>query len=168
SSTPPIEGLDLVDYLTNASLMELTALPEHLLVLGGGYIGLEFGQMFRRYGSRVTVVHRDNELLTREDPDVAGELKKALEAEGIEFALNARTTRVRKTGGQVTLEIETPGRGACTITGSHLLVATGRVPNTEELGLDRAGVEKDQRGFIKVNGRLETSAPGVWALGDVK
>jgi len=168
SSTPPIEGLDSVDYLTNASLMELTALPEHLLVLGGGYIGLEFGQMFRRYGSRVTVVHRDNELLTREDPDVAGELKKALEAEGIEFALNARTTRVRKTGGQVTLEIETPGRGACTITGSHLLVATGRVPNTEELGLDRAGVEKDQRGFIKVNGRLETSAPGVWALGDVK
>jgi pyruvate/2-oxoglutarate dehydrogenase complex dihydrolipoamide dehydrogenase (E3) component len=148
--------------------MELTALPEHLLVLGGGYIGLEFGQMFHRYGSRVTVVHKDNELLTREDPDVAEELKKALEAEGIEFVLNARTTRVKKSGGRVTLEIEIPGKGTSGLTGSHLLVATGRVPNTNELGLDRASVQTDQRGFIKVNDRLETTAPGVWALGDVK
>jgi len=139
SSIPPIDGLDSVRYLTNASLMELTTLPEHLMVLGGGYIGLEFGQMFRRYGSRVTVVHRESQLLTREDGDIADELKKALAAEGVEFLLNARTARVKESAGQITVELETPERGRFTISGSHLLVATGRVPNTDELDLEKAG-----------------------------
>lgn len=164
---PRLEGLDQVNYLTNATLMEVQELPEHLLVLGGGYIGLEFGQMFLRFGSRVTVVHRGTEILTREDPDVAGELQKALEAEGVQFVLNARTTRVAMQNGRIALSLDA-GNGSQTLTGSHLLVATGRRPNTDDLGLDKAGVETDKRGYIKVNGRLETNVPGIWALGDVK
>ena len=164
---PGIEGLEAAGYLTNASIMELNEVPDHLLVLGGGYIGLEFGQMFRRFGRRVTVVHQRDEILPREDPEVSGELRKILEAEGIQFALNTRTTRVQKTDGQVVLTIEGP-KGASTLVGSHLLVATGRVPNTEDLSLEKAGVERDTRGYIKVNSRLETNVPGVWALGDVK
>ncbi len=162
-----VQGLDAVDYLTNASIMELYDVPHHLLVLGGGYIGLEFGQMFRRFGSRVTVVHRGDLILTREDPDVAGELQKALEAEGISFVLRARPSQVRKTNGRITLTIDGDS-GPQTLSGSHLLVATGRRPNSDELGLERTGVETDGRGFIKVNGLLETNVPGIWALGDVK
>ena len=164
---PRIPGLDAVEYLTNGSIMELSEVPDHLLVLGGGYIGLEFGQMFRRFGSRVTVVHRGDQILTREDPDVAGELEKALEAEGISFVLRARTNRVQKANGRIALTLDGDG-GSQTVSGSHLLVATGRRPNTDELGLEKVGVETDARGFIKVNGRLETNAPGIWALGDVK
>ena len=164
---PGIEGLEAAGYLTNASIMELNEVPDHLLVIGGGYIGLEFGQMFRRFGSRVTVVHHRDEILPREDPEVSGELRKILEAEGIHFALNTRTTRVQKTDGQVVLTIEGP-KGASTLAGSHLLVATGRTPNTEDLSLEKAGVERDTRGYIKVNSRLETNVSGVWALGDVK
>ena len=164
---PHVQGLDGVGYLTNASIMELRELPEHLIVLGGGYIGLEFGQMFRRFGSRVTVVHRGDEILTREDSDVAGELQKALEAEGISFALRARTSRVQKANGQIALTLDEEGDSQ-TVSGSHLLVAIGRRPNTDELGLDKVGVQTDARGFIKVNGRLETNVPGIWALGDVK
>ncbi len=164
---PRIEGLDGVNYLTNATLMEVTDLPEHLVVLGGGYIGLEFGQMFLRFGSRVTVIHRGSEILTREDPDVAGELQKALEAEGMRFVLNSRTTRVARNDGQIALTVDAAD-GPKIVAGSHLLVATGRRPNTDDLGLDEAGVETDKRGFIKVNGRLETNVPGIWALGDVK
>lgn len=164
---PGIEGLDNVGYLTNATLMELTELPAHLLILGGGYIGLEFGQMFSRFGSRVTVVHHGDRILPREDADVTTELQKALEAEGIRFLLNADSTRVERKDGQIQLSLKTP-RGTETLTGSHLLVATGRVPNTDELGLEKAGVETVKGGFIKVNSRLETSAPGIWALGDVK
>jgi len=164
---PGIEGLETAGYLTNATIMELNDVPDHLLVIGGGYIGLEFGQMFRRFGSRVTVIHHRDEILPREDPEVSGELRKILEAEGIHFALNTRTTRVQKTDGQVVLTIEGP-KGASTLVGSHLLVATGRVPNTEDLSLKKAGVERDTRGYIKVNSRLETNVPGVWALGDVK
>jgi pyruvate/2-oxoglutarate dehydrogenase complex dihydrolipoamide dehydrogenase (E3) component len=165
--TPSIQGLDAVGYLTNATVMELRELPEHLLVLGGGYIGLEFGQMFRRFGSQVTIVHRGDEILSREDVDVARELQKALEAEGTRFVLNARTTRVEKANDQIVLTHD-DGGGPSTLSGSHLLVATGRRPNTDDLGLEKAGVETDMLGFIKVNGRLETSAPAVWALGDVK
>jgi pyruvate/2-oxoglutarate dehydrogenase complex dihydrolipoamide dehydrogenase (E3) component len=166
-AVPPLEGLDRIDYLTNASIMQLRELPEHLLVLGGGYVGLEFGQMFRRFGSRVTVVQRGDQLLPREDADVALELQKALEQEGIRFLLRARATQVDRQDGQVALKVETGG-GPETVRGSHLLVATGRRPNTDDLGLDAAGVQLTPEGFVKVNGRLETNVPGVWALGDVK
>jgi pyruvate/2-oxoglutarate dehydrogenase complex dihydrolipoamide dehydrogenase (E3) component len=164
---PPIEGLESAGYLDNASIMQLTQLPEHLLVIGGGYIGLEFGQMFRRFGSRVTVIHSGNRLLNREDPDVAEELQKALETEGMRFLLSAETTGVERTGAGVRLTVRAGARTE-TLDGSHLLVATGRLPNTADLGLDKAGVELDGRGFVKVNNRLETNVSGVWALGDVK
>lgn len=166
-AVPRIDGLDQVDYLTNASLLELQVLPDHLLVLGGGYIGLEFAQIFRRFGSRVTLVHKDALILNREDEDVAGELRKALEAEGIRFVLDAKTTRVAQENGRVTLSLERP-TGPETLSGTHLLLAAGRRPNTDRLDLDKAGVETDQRGYVKVNGRLETNVPGIWALGDVK
>jgi pyruvate/2-oxoglutarate dehydrogenase complex dihydrolipoamide dehydrogenase (E3) component len=164
---PEVPGLEQSGYLTNASLMELRELPEHLIVLGGGYVGLEFGQMFERFGSRVTVVHRSPFVLSREDEDVARELQKALEAEGVQFELNANAVRIARRNGNLVVAVDVPG-GRREITGSHLLVATGRRPNTDDLGLDKAGVETDKRGYIKVNGRLETTAPGVWALGDVK
>jgi pyruvate/2-oxoglutarate dehydrogenase complex dihydrolipoamide dehydrogenase (E3) component len=167
TAVPRIEGLESVGYLTNASIMELNEIPEHLIVLGGGYIGLEFGQMFHRFGSKVTVIHQSGEILPREDADVSSELRRLLAAEGIEFVLNAKTTRVAKTNGQILLNVETPA-GKKTISGSHLLVATGRVPNTEDLQLDKAGVERDARGYAKVNNRLETNVPGIWAVGDVK
>jgi pyruvate/2-oxoglutarate dehydrogenase complex dihydrolipoamide dehydrogenase (E3) component len=164
---PQIEGLEGVEYLTNASLMEMSELPEHLLVLGGGYVGLEFGQMFRRFGSQVTVIHRGDQLLNREDADVVAELQKALEAEGIRFLMGATTNRVEKPGDGVALSVATAA-GPTMVSGSHLLVATGRRPNTDDLGLGAAGVEVDSRGFIRVNSRLETNVPGIWALGDVK
>jgi len=167
SAIPRIEGLDAAGYLTNASIMELSELPEHLLVLGGGYIGLEFGQMFRRFGSRVTVVHHSGQILPHEDREVASELQKILEGEGVRFALNARTTRVQKSNGQIAMTVE-GSNGPSTLSGSHLLVATGRTPNSDGLGLEKAGVETDSKGFIKVNSRLETNVPGIWALGDVK
>jgi len=164
---PSIPGLDKVSYLTNESIMQLTTIPEHLLVLGGGYIGLEFGQMFRRYGSRVTMVHRRPQIVPHEDPEIAAELQKALEAEGIQFILNARTSRVDGKPNAITLSYER-SPNVSSVSGSHLLVATGRSPNTSDLGLDKAGIATDKNGFIKVNGRLETSVPGVWALGDCK
>jgi pyruvate/2-oxoglutarate dehydrogenase complex dihydrolipoamide dehydrogenase (E3) component len=166
-SIPHVLGLDTVPFLTNATLMELSELPKYLLVLGGGYIGLEFGQMFRRFGSAVTVIHQHGQILPREDADVVTELQQALEAEGLRFLLNARTTKVEQNNGQLTVTLE-GAHGSQTVSVSHLLVATGRTPNTEELELDNAGVETDTDGFIKVNDRLETNIPGIWALGDVK
>jgi pyruvate/2-oxoglutarate dehydrogenase complex dihydrolipoamide dehydrogenase (E3) component len=163
---PRIPGIDSTGYLTNESLMELLEVPEHLLVLGGGYIGLEFGQMFRRFGSGVTIVHRSGQILGREDADVAVALQQALEAEGIEFQLNANSKKVEKQNGEIILTIETAA-GSQTFRGSHLLAATGRVPNTDDLSADKAGIALDSRGYIKVNEKLETSAPGIWALGDV-
>jgi pyruvate/2-oxoglutarate dehydrogenase complex dihydrolipoamide dehydrogenase (E3) component len=123
--------------------------------------------MFRRYGSRVTVLHTGKQIISREDPETAAELQRALEAEGIQFLLNTRTVRAESKDSTVTLSFESPA-GSSTVTGSHLLVATGRLPNTDDLGLDKAGVETDKSGYIKVNGRLETNVPGVWALGDCK
>jgi pyruvate/2-oxoglutarate dehydrogenase complex dihydrolipoamide dehydrogenase (E3) component len=164
---PKIPGIDSVPFLTNASVMELLEIPKHLLVLGGGYIGLEFGQMFRRFGSRVTIIHKSERILPREDPDITQELQKALEAEGVEFALGGTTTRVENRSGEIALAYETK-QGSKTISGSHLIVATGRKPNTDDLGLDKAGIATDPRGYIKVNGRMETSAAGIWAMGDVK
>lgn len=164
---PDIPGLDRATVLTNESMMELKELPEHLIVLGGGYVGLEFGQMFRRFGSRVTILHKGAQIVSREDPEVAAELQKILEGEGIEFHLNAHATRVEHTKRSVEVSISTP-RGSMTISGSHLLVAVGRRPNTDDLGLDKAGVETDESGYVRVNSRLETNVPGIWALGDVK
>jgi pyruvate/2-oxoglutarate dehydrogenase complex dihydrolipoamide dehydrogenase (E3) component len=164
-SIPAIPGLDSVSYLTNESIMQLTTVPEHLLILGGGYIGLEFGQMFRRFGGRVTILHSGKQLVTREDPEIVAELQKSLEAEGIQFLLNTRATRVETQNSAITLSFQSTA-GASKVSGSHLLLATGRRPNTEDLGLDKAGIESDKNGYIKVNGRLETNLPGVWALGD--
>ena len=164
---PPIPGLEAVAILTNESIMELAAVPDHLLILGGGYIGLEFAQMFRRFGSRVTVIQSGPQIAEREDPEIAAELAKALEGEGISILTSARTVRAEQSGGTITLSIERD-RASSTLTGSHLLVAAGRTPNSDGLDLEKAGVETDEKGFIKVNGRLETSVPGIWALGDVK
>jgi pyruvate/2-oxoglutarate dehydrogenase complex dihydrolipoamide dehydrogenase (E3) component len=164
---PEIPGLDAVHYLTNETIMELTTVPKHLVVLGGGYIGLEFGQMFARFGSRVTVIQHSGQIVPREDPEIAAELQRALETEGLQFLLNARTTRVEEKEGAIALVVA-QGSASFTVSGSHLLVATGRRPNTEDLALDRAGVALNPDATIKVNGRLETSVSGIWALGDVK
>lgn len=167
ANIPSIPGLRDVPFLTNESIMQLTSLPEHLLILGGGYIGLEFGQMFRRYGSRVTVVHRGAQIVPREDPEIAAELQKTLEAEGLEFLLNARTEAVYRKNGTITLSCK-HSAASSEVTGSHLLVATGRIPNTDNLGLDKAGIATNKDGSIQVNARLETNVAGVWALGDCK
>jgi pyruvate/2-oxoglutarate dehydrogenase complex dihydrolipoamide dehydrogenase (E3) component len=164
---PSIPGLRDVPFLTNESIMQLTSVPEHLLILGGGYIGLEFGQMFRRYGSRVTILHRGTQIVPREDPEIAAELQKALETEDLQFILNARTEAVRQKNGSITLSCK-KSTASSEVTGSHLLVATGRIPNTDDLGLDKAGIATNQDGSIQVNARLETSVAGVWALGDCK
>lgn len=164
---PAIPGLRDVPFLTNESIMQLTSVPEHLVILGGGYIGLEFGQMFRRYGSRVTILHQGSQIVPREDPEIAVELQKALETEGLQFALNARTDSVQSKNGSITLTYKTPA-GAAEVTGSHLLAATGRIPNTDDLGLDKAGIATNKDGSIAVNTRLETSVKGIWALGDCK
>jgi len=164
---PPIPGLDTVPFLTNATIMELQAVPRHLLVLGGGYIVLEFGQMFRRFGSRVTIIHNGERILPREDPDIASALQTALEAEGIVLRMNVETKRVENGDGAIALTVESGGSSEI-LQGSHLLVATGRKPNTDDMGLETAGILTGSRGYIKVNGRLETNVPGIWALGDVK
>jgi len=164
---PKIAGLESAGYLSNESIMELQEIPEHLLILGGGYIGLEFGQMFRRFGSRVTVIHTGDQVLTREDAEVARALQKALEVEGIEFLLDCDATKVDKQGRQLNITMKS-GQQEKTVSGTHLLVATGRRPNSDDLGLEKAGIAVDSHGYIKVNGRMETSTPGIWALGDVK
>ncbi len=164
---PNLVGLDRVTYLTNETIMELREIPRHLLVLGGGYIGLEFGQMFRRFGSEVTIADSGQQIIAHEDPEIREALQKILEAEGIRFVQNATPCRAEKLGSEIRLELEVGG-SAASLNGSHLLIATGRRPNTDDLGVERAGIELDAHGYIKVNGRLETSAPGVWALGDVK
>jgi dihydrolipoamide dehydrogenase len=166
-SKPAIDGLDTISYLDSTSIMELDSVPQHLLVMGGGYIGLEFGQMFRRFGSDVTVVHRGDHLLAREDPDVADEVAKILREDGMTVMLNAEAARIEQAQGKIRLTVRTTS-GEQAVTGSHLLVATGRTPNTEQLNLSAAGVETDKHGFIKTNDRLETNVPGVYALGDVK
>src|SRR5712672_1697182 len=166
-SVPKLEGLADVPFLDSTSIMELDAVPEHLLVLGGGYVGLEFGQLFRRLGSRVTVVQSGAQLLSGEDTDVAAEVLAILKLDGIEALLNSRAGRVTKSGAQIQLTVGT-GKEARALQGSHLLVATGRRPNTDRLQVVAAGIATDERGFIKVNGKLETNVEGVYALGDIK
>ena len=167
-ASPSIEGVDQVETLDSTSIMELDTVPEHLLVLGGGYVGLEFGQMFRRFGSQVTVVQRGKQLLGQEDTDVAEEIANILREDGIEVLLETAAIRAEQPSkGIIRLTVRTP-QGERTLSGSHLLVASGRVPNTEQLHLDKAGVATDERGYIKVNDLLETSVPGIYGLGDVK
>jgi pyruvate/2-oxoglutarate dehydrogenase complex dihydrolipoamide dehydrogenase (E3) component len=164
---PAIAGLDSKFALNSTSIMELDALPNHLLVLGGGYVGLEFGQMFRRFGSRVTVVQHGPQLLGREDPDVATEVRKVLEEDGIDILTDTEAVGGQVAAGDVRLSVH-GSAGERTLTGSHLLVAVGRVPNSDRLNLTAAGLEVDGRGFIRVNDRLETKVAGIYALGDIK
>jgi pyruvate/2-oxoglutarate dehydrogenase complex dihydrolipoamide dehydrogenase (E3) component len=166
-AVPPLDGLKSVPYLDSTSIMELDTVPQHLLVLGGGYVGLEFGQMFRRFGSRVTVVQSGGQLLNREDPDIAEEVARILQQDGVQMLLNANASRVSHSNGSIRLEVQQQGKPTA-LAGSHLLVATGRVPNSDTLNLAAAGVRMDDHGFIKVNGRLETASQGVYALGDIK
>ena len=166
-SVPRISGLSEVPYLNSASIMELEAVPQHLLVVGGGYIGLEFGQMFRRFGSRVTIVQSGAQLLSGEDPDVAEAVQKILRDEGIEVILNSKAARVDKIASGVALTVENSGKPQ-TLSGTHLLVAVGRVSNADSLNTTAAGIATDKHGYIQVNERLETSAPGIFALGDIK
>jgi pyruvate/2-oxoglutarate dehydrogenase complex dihydrolipoamide dehydrogenase (E3) component len=167
AAQPKIDGIELVPFLDNESIMELGAVPDHLLILGGGYIGLEFGQLFRRFGGRVTILQSGAQLLTREDPDVAEEVTKILREDGVEIVLNAKVTHIDQPGGTIRMEV-TANDGSTIFVGSHLLVATGRVPNSDTLHLSAAGVHTDEHGFIQVNERLETSADGIYALGDIK
>ena len=164
---PPLEGLDRVPRLDSTSIMELDAVPERLLVLGGGYVGLEFGQMFRRFGAEVTIVQRGPALLAREDPDVAEAVLGIVREDGIEVLLDANATRVEPSGdGGARLEVEVGG-AVRRLSGSHLLVAAGRRPNSDGLGLEEAGIATDGRGFVRVDERLRTNVPGVYAIGDV-
>jgi len=166
ATMPPIPGLTDSRPLTNIELLELDYAPEHLVVLGGGYVGLEFAQAYRRFGSRVTVIAQASRLVEREDPDVAGEVQRMLGAEGIDVVIGAEVRGVEgRSGEQVRLRVRTPA-GERTIEASDVLVATGRTPNTADIGLDVAGVELDARGYVKVNDRLETTAGGVWAIGE--
>lgn len=167
ASVPPVAGIEGVAYLDNASVMELDVVPEHLLVLGGGYVGLEFAQMFRRLGSRVTVVQRGKQLLALEDSDIAEEVAKILVEDGLEILLETSAESVASAGEGLVLTVRVKGKSKA-LEGTHLLVATGRRPNTERLNLEAAGVEVDERGYVRVNDRLETSASGVYGLGDVK
>ena len=167
SAVPSIPGIDTVPHLDNDSIMELDRVPEHLVILGGGYIGVEFSQMFRRFGSKVTVIQRGPQLLGEEDEDVVAEVAKILREDGIEILLNARTQKITQANGGIRLELTVEGK-AQTVDGSDLLVATGRVPNTAALKPAAGGIETDERGFIRANERLETTAPGVYVIGDVK
>ena len=162
---PKLRGIDSVPFLTNVSMMEVDFLPRHLIVVGGSYIGLEFAQAFRRFGSRVTVIEAGPRLIGREDDDVSQAVQEFLEAEGIGVRLGAQCLSMKRTKQGVAIGVEC-GEGAPEVRGSHILLAVGRVPNTDDLGLDAAGVETDARGYIKVDEELRTSNPGVWALGD--
>ncbi len=165
---PAIPGLSDVSYLDSTTIMELDHVPQHLIILGGGYIGLEFGQMFRRFGSQVTIIQRGDQLLSREDPDVAEAVAQILQEDGIEVLLHAEVQHVNTSGdGRVQIKVGMSGMEQ-TLVGSHLLVATGRVPNTDALNLDAVGMKTDHKGFIQVNEKLETDVPGIYALGDVK
>lgn len=165
-AVPPIPGLDDVPYLDSTSIMELDSVPDHLMVIGGGYIGLEFGQMFRRFGSEVTIVERGPQLLSREDPDVAEAVAEILQEDGIEILFDTQAIEVGQRRGSIQLGLKTPDADR-TVECSHLLVAAGRVPNSDSLSLEAAGVAVNERGFVPVNDRLETNVPGVYAMGDV-
>jgi pyruvate/2-oxoglutarate dehydrogenase complex dihydrolipoamide dehydrogenase (E3) component len=166
AAIPSVPGLEAARPLTHIEALELDYLPSHLIVLGGGYVGLEMAQAYRRFGSRVTIIEAGPQLMTREDPDVADEMQRILGDEGIRVLLKAETLNVHgRSGEEVSLTVRTTS-GEQKIEGSDILVAAGRVPNTAGIGLEAAGVELDARGYIRVNERLETTAPDVWAIGE--
>ncbi len=163
-----LDGLEGIPYLDSTSILDLVELPEHLLIIGGSYVALEFGQMFRRFGSQVTVVQRSAALLGREDPDVAEAVLGIVREDGIKVWLNAETRQVeRDAAGKIHLKVNTP-EGEQRLVGSHLLLAAGRIPNSDRLNLTAGGIETDPQGYIRTNDRLETNVPGVYAIGDVK
>jgi pyruvate/2-oxoglutarate dehydrogenase complex dihydrolipoamide dehydrogenase (E3) component len=165
ADVPPLPGIDTVPYLDNSSMMAVDFLPQHLVILGGSYIGLEFGQMYRRFGSEVTIIQRNARLIPREDEDVSRAIREILEEEQIRILTDADAMRVEPRGGQIAVTVDVGG-STTEVVGSHLLVATGRRPNTDDLGLEAAGVETDARGYIKVDGALRTNVPGIFAMGD--
>jgi pyruvate/2-oxoglutarate dehydrogenase complex dihydrolipoamide dehydrogenase (E3) component len=165
ASIPPIPGLDQVSYLTNSSMMDIDFLPPHLMILGGSYIGLEFAQMYRRFGSEVTVIELSPRLIEREDEDVSVAIAEFLKEEGIDVRVGAKVAGVEKQGNEIAVRIESAGK-VSRVVGTHLLVATGRRPNTDDLGLDKAGVATDAHGYVQVDDQLRTNVAGIWAMGD--
>jgi pyruvate/2-oxoglutarate dehydrogenase complex dihydrolipoamide dehydrogenase (E3) component len=165
ASIPKLSGVDQVSYLTNSSMMRLDVLPRHLVIVGGSYIGLEFGQMFRRFGSEVTIVEMAPRLIRREDPDICDAIREILEREGVHIRLNATCIRLSRSGDDVSAGVDCRD-GAPEVRGSHVLLATGRRPNTDDLGLEHTGIAVDDHGYIVVDDQLRTSVPGIWALGD--
>ncbi|MGC2122377.1 MAG: FAD-containing oxidoreductase [Xanthobacteraceae bacterium] len=165
AAIPPIPGLDQVPYLTNSSMMDIDFLPPHLLILGGSYIGLEFAQAYRRFGGEVTVIEFGPRLISREDEDVSGAIAGFLKEEGIDVRVDSKMVSVEKQGSLIATKVESAGR-ISQIAGTHLLVATGRRPNTDDLGLDKAGITTDAHGYIRVDDQLRTNVSGIWAMGD--
>jgi pyruvate/2-oxoglutarate dehydrogenase complex dihydrolipoamide dehydrogenase (E3) component len=165
ASTPPLPGLDRVSYFNNSTMMEVDFLPEHLIVIGGSYVGLEFAQMYRRFGSEVTVVEMGPRLIQREDEDVSEAIKAILENEGINIRLSAECVALEKHGDKIAVNVDCSS-GDKMVIGSHVLLAVGRVPNTDDLGVKNAGIVVDQRGYIQVDDQLRTNVPGIYALGD--
>jgi pyruvate/2-oxoglutarate dehydrogenase complex dihydrolipoamide dehydrogenase (E3) component len=165
ASVPAMQGIHDVPFLTNSSMMDVDFLPEHLLIVGGSYVGLEFGQMYRRFGSEVTIVEMGPRLIGREDEDVSQAVREILEAEGIRIRLNAKCISLAKRESRIAVVTEC-NEGPPEVSGTHVLLAVGRTPNTHDLGLDRAGVATDDRGYIIVDDQLQTNVSGIWALGD--
>ena len=165
AAIPSMPGVANTPYLTNSTLLDLDILPRHLVIVGGGYVGLEFGQIFRRFGSEVTIIERASRLIAHEDEDVSTEVQAILEREGIQVRLNATCIELMSHGEEVGVRVDCT-EGAPDVSGSHLLLAMGRTPNTADLGLEKAGVARDAHGYIGVDNQLRTNVPGIWALGD--
>ena len=165
ASTPPLPGLDQVSYFNNSTMMDVDFLPEHLIVIGGSYVGLEFAQMYHRFGSAITIVEMGPRLIQREDEDISDAIREILETEGINIRLSAECISLEKRGDKVAVNVDCSS-GDKTVVGSHALLAVGRVPNTDDLGLEGAGVAVDQRGYVQVDDQLQTNVPGIYALGD--
>ena len=165
ASIPPLRGIDQVSHFDNSTMMGVDFLPEHLVVIGGSYVGLEFAQMYRRFGSEITVVERGPRLIYREDEDVSENIKAILEGEGIKIRLDAECIGFEKRGDKVVVQVECKSDDK-TVVGSHILLAVGRVPNTNDLGVEQAGIKVDERGYIQVDDQLRTNVPGIYALGD--
>jgi pyruvate/2-oxoglutarate dehydrogenase complex dihydrolipoamide dehydrogenase (E3) component len=165
ANVPPFPGIKETPYLTNSGMMEIDFLPPHLVVVGGSYVGIEFAQMFRRFGSQVTIVERESRLISREDEDISAAVREILENEGVQLRLDANCISTRRTPQGIAVGVDCR-EGEPLVEGSHLLLAVGRIPNTQDLGLERAGVTTDPRGYIEVDDQCRTNVPGIWALGD--